>query len=113
MRGMHPQDVSGDHDKNAAGGDCHAVMETSLCKFFMNGLCNRGSQCLYSHSLQAKRPPCKFFFSLQVITVEITSNSFQERHVFGASSFSYFKYVSILDIYPRKETNFTCNTCLK
>lgn len=43
-----------------------AVEAASLCRFFVNGLCNRGSQCLYSHSLQAKRPLCKFFFTLQV-----------------------------------------------
>ncbi|KAL3531465.1 hypothetical protein ACH5RR_010787 [Cinchona calisaya] len=65
MRVMHSEDVSGDHNKAAVDRDCHAVMETSVCKFFINGLCNRGSECLYSHSLQAKRPLCKFVFSLQ------------------------------------------------
>ncbi|XP_031739695.1 DExH-box ATP-dependent RNA helicase DExH8 isoform X2 [Cucumis sativus] len=38
---------------------------TSLCVYFLNGSCNRGSQCLFSHSLQSKRATCKFFFSLQ------------------------------------------------
>ncbi|KAH6823976.1 zinc finger helicase family protein [Perilla frutescens var. hirtella] len=37
----------------------------ALCRYFVSGSCNRGSQCTFSHSLQAKRPPCKFFFSLQ------------------------------------------------
>ncbi|EXC10294.1 Zinc finger CCCH domain-containing protein 31 [Morus notabilis] len=39
--------------------------EMPMCIYFLNGYCNRGDQCLYSHSLQAKRPTCKFFFSLQ------------------------------------------------
>ncbi|KAK1316402.1 Zinc finger CCCH domain-containing protein 4 [Acorus calamus] len=39
--------------------------EVSLCKFFIRGLCNRGDQCAFSHSLQAKRPVCKFFFTYQ------------------------------------------------
>ncbi|KAL3648028.1 hypothetical protein CASFOL_008996 [Castilleja foliolosa] len=38
---------------------------TPLCRYFVNGMCNRGSQCPFSHSLEAKRPVCKFFFSLQ------------------------------------------------
>ncbi|KAK1293103.1 Zinc finger CCCH domain-containing protein 31 [Acorus calamus] len=39
--------------------------EVSLCKFFIRGLCNRGDQCAFSHSLQAKRPVCKFFSTFQ------------------------------------------------
>lgn len=65
MRVKHTEDVPGDHKETADGHDSHTVMEASLCKFFMNGLCNRGSHCLFSHSLQAKRPLCRFFFSLQ------------------------------------------------
>ncbi|XP_071921506.1 DExH-box ATP-dependent RNA helicase DExH8-like [Coffea arabica] len=65
MRVKHRGDISGDHKETADSHDCHTVMEASVCKFFINGLCNKGSQCLYSHSLQAKRPLCKFFFSLQ------------------------------------------------
>ncbi|KAI3693525.1 hypothetical protein L1987_76469 [Smallanthus sonchifolius] len=40
-------------------------LEASLCRFFVNGTCNKGSQCSFSHSLEAKRPVCKFFLSLQ------------------------------------------------
>ncbi|GMH20442.1 hypothetical protein Nepgr_022283 [Nepenthes gracilis] len=39
--------------------------EALLCKFFLKGLCKRSTNCLFSHSLQAKRPVCKFFTSLQ------------------------------------------------
>ncbi|KAF3436447.1 hypothetical protein FNV43_RR23539 [Rhamnella rubrinervis] len=39
--------------------------EASLCVYFLQGSCNRGSQCLFSHSLQSNRPACKFFYSLQ------------------------------------------------
>ncbi|KAG6606962.1 DExH-box ATP-dependent RNA helicase DExH8, partial [Cucurbita argyrosperma subsp. sororia] len=38
---------------------------TALCVYFVNGSCNRGDQCLFSHSLQSRRATCKFFFSLQ------------------------------------------------
>ncbi|KAI4301411.1 hypothetical protein L6164_034693 [Bauhinia variegata] len=43
----------------------HVDGERPLCRFFINGYCSRGSNCLFSHSLQAKRPQCKFFFSLE------------------------------------------------
>ncbi|WCJ21314.1 DExH-box ATP-dependent RNA helicase DExH8 [Euphorbia peplus] len=39
--------------------------EATLCVYFIKGYCNKGSQCLFSHSLQAKRPICRFFSSLQ------------------------------------------------
>ncbi|XP_031497859.1 DExH-box ATP-dependent RNA helicase DExH8 isoform X2 [Nymphaea colorata] len=35
------------------------------CKFFINGGCNRGSLCPFSHSHEAMRPLCKFFLSLE------------------------------------------------
>ncbi|XP_042518041.1 DExH-box ATP-dependent RNA helicase DExH8 [Macadamia integrifolia] len=41
------------------------ISPVSLCRFFINGSCNKGSQCSFSHSLHAKRPSCKFFFSFQ------------------------------------------------
>ncbi|XP_019188715.1 PREDICTED: DExH-box ATP-dependent RNA helicase DExH8 [Ipomoea nil] len=59
MRMQSSENISGDHH------DGHITGEASLCKFFIKGRCNRGSQCLYSHSLEAKKPVCKFFFSLQ------------------------------------------------
>ncbi|KAL8100970.1 hypothetical protein AgCh_033010 [Apium graveolens] len=39
--------------------------EAALCRYFLSGNCNRGEQCIFSHSLQAKKATCKFFFSLQ------------------------------------------------
>ncbi|GMN37996.1 hypothetical protein TIFTF001_007280 [Ficus carica] len=39
--------------------------EMPMCTYFANGYCYRGDQCMYSHSLQAKKPTCKFFYSLQ------------------------------------------------
>ncbi|KAI7751903.1 hypothetical protein M8C21_002630 [Ambrosia artemisiifolia] len=42
--------------------------EASLCRYFASGTCNKGSECLFSHSLEAKKPVCKFFLSLQLET---------------------------------------------
>ncbi|XP_039160559.1 DExH-box ATP-dependent RNA helicase DExH8-like [Eucalyptus grandis] len=36
-----------------------------LCRYFLEGSCNRGSNCSFSHSFQAKKPTCKFFTSLK------------------------------------------------
>ncbi|KAI4374342.1 hypothetical protein MLD38_012349 [Melastoma candidum] len=38
---------------------------SSTCVYFMKGKCTRGISCPFSHSLQAARPTCKYFFSLQ------------------------------------------------
>ncbi|KAH1073980.1 hypothetical protein J1N35_026308 [Gossypium stocksii] len=50
--------IINDYDSHMNGG-------APLCVYFVNGCCNRGSLCRFSHSLQAKKPACKFFFSLQ------------------------------------------------
>ncbi|KAL0641151.1 hypothetical protein Bca4012_102947 [Brassica carinata] len=39
--------------------------EAPVCVYFLNGFCNRGDQCAFSHTLQSTRPACKFFASLQ------------------------------------------------
>ncbi|XP_010518482.1 PREDICTED: DExH-box ATP-dependent RNA helicase DExH8-like [Camelina sativa] len=39
--------------------------EAPVCVYFLNGFCNRGDQCTFSHTLQSTRPACKFFASLQ------------------------------------------------
>ncbi|ESQ39418.1 hypothetical protein EUTSA_v10001290mg [Eutrema salsugineum] len=36
-----------------------------VCVYFLNGFCNRGDQCTFSHTLQSTRPACKFFASFQ------------------------------------------------
>lgn len=54
----------------------------SPCRFFLNGSCNRGNRCPFSHSLpvtEVKGPACKFFFSLQVcfsLSVSIAFKAF-------------------------------------
>ncbi|XP_015892017.2 DExH-box ATP-dependent RNA helicase DExH8 [Ziziphus jujuba] len=47
------------------GYDSLVNHEAPLCVYFLNGSCNRGSECVFSHSLQSKRPTCKYFLSLQ------------------------------------------------
>uniref|UniRef100_A0A5B7B8U8 RNA helicase n=1 Tax=Davidia involucrata TaxID=16924 RepID=A0A5B7B8U8_DAVIN len=61
----HIEDISGNQHKDVNGDGPHVTGEASLCRFFVNGLCNRGNQCMFSHSLQAIRPVCKFFFSFK------------------------------------------------
>ncbi|CAI0469713.1 unnamed protein product [Linum tenue] len=51
---------------NHANGDSSYTNGMALqCAYFANGYCHRGDQCLFSHSSQARRAPCNFFFSLQ------------------------------------------------
>ncbi|XP_059298045.1 DExH-box ATP-dependent RNA helicase DExH8 isoform X1 [Lycium ferocissimum] len=64
MRSQSSTDVSGNYDM-LVNGNSGFTGEASLCSFFVRGLCNRGPHCSFSHSLQAERPTCKFFFSLQ------------------------------------------------
>lgn len=61
----YTEDKSGDQHNNFDDGSSHVNGEAPLCVFFINGSCNRGSQCSFSHSLKANTPICKFFFSLQ------------------------------------------------
>lgn len=58
-------DSTSDDQHGYIVNESHGNEEASLCVYFMKGSCNRGSQCLFSHSAQAKRDPCKFFFTLQ------------------------------------------------
>ncbi|XP_020538355.1 DExH-box ATP-dependent RNA helicase DExH8 isoform X2 [Jatropha curcas] len=43
----------------------HVNENAPSCVYFLDGSCNKGSECRFSHSLDAKRPACNFFFSLQ------------------------------------------------
>ncbi|KAI7747707.1 hypothetical protein M8C21_018382, partial [Ambrosia artemisiifolia] len=66
MRICYLEDSTGNHQIQSFVS--YNGVEASLCRFFINGTCNKGAQCLFSHSLEAKRPVCKFFYSLQVCT---------------------------------------------
>lgn len=65
IRIQYTEDTSGSEDKHDTYLSTHVTGESSLCRYFVSGSCNRGSQCLFSHSFTAKRPTCKFFFSFQ------------------------------------------------
>ncbi|CAL5433371.1 unnamed protein product [Camellia sinensis] len=65
VRVQYTEDISGNEHKYVNGDGPPAPWEPSLCKFFVKGLCNRGNQCSFSHSLQARRSVCKFFLSLK------------------------------------------------
>ncbi|KAL6564190.1 hypothetical protein OROMI_015640 [Orobanche minor] len=65
MRIQLTGDVSREQNTSTYDNGHQALGGAALCRYFVSGLCNRGSQCSFSHSLQAKKPVCKFFFSLQ------------------------------------------------
>ncbi|KAA8549161.1 hypothetical protein F0562_000845 [Nyssa sinensis] len=65
MRVQHTEERSGNQHKYMNDDGPRVTGEASLCRFFASGSCNRGDQCSFSHSLQATRPVCKFFFSFQ------------------------------------------------
>ncbi|XP_059438582.1 DExH-box ATP-dependent RNA helicase DExH8 [Corylus avellana] len=61
----YTEDKSGDQHKFFGDGSSHVNGEAPLCVYFINGSCNRGSQCSFSHSRKANKPICKFFSSIQ------------------------------------------------
>lgn len=74
IRVQHTEYVSSNQDLDVYDG-YHVNEEATICVYFVNGTCNKGSQCLFSHSLKAKRPPCKFFYSPQVYHLHFQSFS--------------------------------------
>ncbi|XP_057782307.1 DExH-box ATP-dependent RNA helicase DExH8 [Salvia miltiorrhiza] len=65
MRIHLTEDVSREQNTFTYDNGQYTAGGAALCRYFVSGSCNRGSQCSFSHFLQAKRPICKFFFSLQ------------------------------------------------
>ncbi|KAG8389490.1 hypothetical protein BUALT_Bualt02G0234800 [Buddleja alternifolia] len=65
MRILLTGDASTEQNEFSYDNGYHVAGVTPLCRYFVSGLCNRGSQCTFSHSLEAKKPVCNFFFSLQ------------------------------------------------
>ncbi|XP_057822066.2 DExH-box ATP-dependent RNA helicase DExH8 isoform X2 [Cryptomeria japonica] len=44
---------------------CQPTSATPVCKFFVKGMCNRGDNCLFSHSYYAKPEICKKYLTLE------------------------------------------------
>ncbi|KAJ9547681.1 hypothetical protein OSB04_020224 [Centaurea solstitialis] len=61
IRMRYLEDVSG----NQPIVNTYDATEASVCVYFLKGTCNKGSECVYSHSSDARKPVCKFFLSLQ------------------------------------------------
>lgn len=108
IRAQYAEDASGHQQENVDVDDYSVNAQAPLCVFFINGSCSRGSSCLFSHSLQAKRPQCKFFFSLQGCR---NGESCNFSHDVGDSALSFTPYyclpedngvnaASLLDLFP-------------
>lgn len=64
MRLQYSEGVPWNDDEPVVNFMSH-IPSPDLCRFYINGLCNKGNQCAFSHSLEARRPICKFFLTLQ------------------------------------------------
>nr|CAB3476753.1 unnamed protein product [Digitaria exilis] len=51
--------------KGRFGPHVKPTLGTEACVFFVNGSCNQGAACRFSHSSLAPKPVCKFFLTLQ------------------------------------------------
>ncbi|KAH9608923.1 hypothetical protein KSS87_002782 [Heliosperma pusillum] len=47
------------------GTNQHTNGEVPTCVYYVKGYCRRGDDCLYSHSLETRRPVCKYFATFQ------------------------------------------------
>ncbi|VVB03643.1 unnamed protein product [Arabis nemorensis] len=66
IKEIRTQFTPSDNDHGAIETEDYAEDgEVPVCVYFLNGSCNRGNQCTFSHTFQSTRPACKFFASLQ------------------------------------------------
>lgn len=65
IRTQYVEDTSGNQSISYGRDESYYNGGASLCVFFVKGCCNKGSLCRFSHSLDAKKSPCRFFFTLQ------------------------------------------------
>ncbi|CAM8987819.1 unnamed protein product [Rhodiola kirilowii] len=65
IRIQFTEDASGNQSYPALDGHYSYGEEATQCTYFAMGKCNKGSQCLFSHSIHARVSACKFFFSFQ------------------------------------------------
>ncbi|KAL0928671.1 hypothetical protein M5K25_000581 [Dendrobium thyrsiflorum] len=125
---MQYLDDATEHQVQTVGGIISKSTEATMCKFFLNGGCNRGDECYYSHSLQARKPLCKFFLTFQgcrygdscfflhdygprILSGTASSGCFQEDEV---TSYSFLKLLpSTADgcvlVFNDKNLHFTSN----
>ena len=89
MRRRYLEDESGSQQI----ANTYDATEPSVCVYFLNGTCNKGSECVYSHSLDARKPVCKFFLSLQVCTILLIIHMyylFDNKALLMSSAFFFF-----------------------
>ncbi|KAI0530916.1 hypothetical protein KFK09_000464 [Dendrobium nobile] len=125
---MQYLDDATEHQGQTVGGIISKSTEATMCKFFLNGSCNRGDECYYSHSLQARKPLCKFFLTFQgcrygdscfflhdygprILSGTASSGCFQEDEI---TSYSFLKLLpSTADgcvlVFNDKNLHFTSN----
>ncbi|KAI3932389.1 hypothetical protein MKW92_043921 [Papaver armeniacum] len=116
MRVEHTQDHAENEQKPIIAMVSHDMGERPLCRYFVNGLCNRGSECPFSHSLQAPKPICKFSFLSRYIPLRrsicsLLSSFFSSCFVlygcrYGASCF--FSH----DVDPTMSSTISPNFCM-
>ncbi|KAF3557512.1 hypothetical protein F2Q69_00010241 [Brassica cretica] len=66
IKEIRTQGTTSDNGHGAIEPEAYADNgEAPVCVYFLNGFCNRGDQCPFSHTLQSTRPACRFFTSSQ------------------------------------------------
>uniref|UniRef100_A0A2P2J473 RNA helicase n=2 Tax=Rhizophora mucronata TaxID=61149 RepID=A0A2P2J473_RHIMU len=57
--------ISGNLSKYPKDGEPFISSENPACVYYARGSCSKGSQCSFSHAPEARRPACRYFFTLQ------------------------------------------------